>query len=172
VILLLNGAFGIGKTTVARELVRRIPDAILFDPEMIGLALQRTARAVGRTVDDFQDLRAWRQLTIVGLRIARLRWANIIVPMALSNPGYLEELRAGIARFEPRLRHVCLVAPIEVVHGRLTSRGADRKRNAWEFRRAAECCGVHGGERFATQIDAADRTPAEIAASVVGTIAP
>ena len=170
-ILLLNGAFGIGKTTVARELVRRIPDALLFDPELIGLALQRSARAVGRTVDDFQDLRAWRRLTIVSLRIARLRWTSIIVPMALSNPDYLAELRAGIAQFEPRLLHVCLVAPVAVVHARLAARGADRERDEWQFRRAAECCAVHGGEPFATQIDASHRTAAEIAAAIVDTIA-
>ena len=49
-ILLLNGAFGIGKTTVARVLVARMPNALLFDPEMIGLILQRGLRLFGRTV--------------------------------------------------------------------------------------------------------------------------
>jgi len=54
VILLLNGAFGIGKTTVARALVARLPRSVLFDPELIGMALQGTA-------GDFQDRKAWRR---------------------------------------------------------------------------------------------------------------
>ena len=67
--MFLNGAFGIGKTTVARALVKRLPRAVLFDPEPIGVLLQRFRR-----VDDFQDLRAWRRLTIFGIRIARMQW--------------------------------------------------------------------------------------------------
>jgi hypothetical protein len=47
VILLLNGAFGIGKTTVARVLVRRLPCAVLLDPELLGIALQRVTRVGG-----------------------------------------------------------------------------------------------------------------------------
>lgn len=153
-ILLLNGAFGIGKTTAARAFVARSPRTILFDPELIGIPLQRLTR-----VDDFQDLRAWRRLTILGLRIARLFRPNIIVPMTFTNPAYLEEIRAGLARFEPHVVHVCLVAPEEVVRERL--RG--RPRDAWVDGRVAECCAVHRGEEFAVQLETAGRTPEEIA---------
>ena len=30
----IDGAFGVGKTTVAEELVTMLPDAMLFDPEL------------------------------------------------------------------------------------------------------------------------------------------
>lgn len=153
-ILLLNGAFGIGKTTVARAFVARSRRTVLFDPELIGMALQRLWR-----VEDFQDLRAWRRLTILGLRVTRLFWPNVIVPMTFTNPAYLEEIRAGIARFEPHVVHVCLVAPEEVVRERL--RG--RPRDTWVDGRVSECCRVHRGEDFAMQIETANRTPDEIA---------
>ena len=160
-ILLLNGAFGIGKTTVARALVARLPRAVLFDPELIGIALQRTARLAGRRVDDFQDLKAWRRLTIAALRAARLFRPNIVVPMAFTNPSYLQEIRTGISRFEPRVLHFCLVAPVEVVHERLRRRG-DGPAAAWAYRRAAECCSVHAGDEFAEHV-AADCDPESIA---------
>ena len=150
-ILLLNGAFGIGKTTVARLLVARMERAMLFDPEWIGIALQRVTR-----VEDFQDLRLWRWLTIAGLRIARVFRRNVIVPMAISNPDYLDEIRNAL---KPRVVHVCLVAPVDEVHARLRQRG---DAGEWEFRRASECCTVHGGAEFAAQIDAR-RAPTEIA---------
>ena len=101
-ILLLNGAFGIGKTTVARLLVKRMPRAVLFNPELIGRALQFV-----RPVDDFQDLPSWRRMTIAGLRATRMVWPNVIVPMAFSNSEYLDEIRRGIERFEPDVAHVC-----------------------------------------------------------------
>ena len=157
-IVLLNGAFGIGKTTVARLLVNRMPRAVLFNPELIGSALQRTARLAGRAVYDFQDLPSWRRLTIAGLRATRAIRPNVIVPMAFSNIAYLDEIRRGLARFEPRVVHVCLVAPVEVVHARIRRRG---DTDDWPYRRASECCVAHQRDEFAVQVDAA-RDPASI----------
>jgi predicted kinase len=163
VILLLNGAFGIGKTTVARALVARLRRAVLFDPEMIGIPLQRITR-----VDDFQKLRLWRRLTIAGLRITRMLHPNVVVPMAFSNAAYLDEIRDGIRRFEPRVHHFCLTAPLEVVRGRLSSRRS--KDMTWQFRRAAECCAVHTEERFARQVRTDGRPVEEIAQEILGAI--
>lgn len=171
-ILLLNGAFGIGKTTVARLVVRRLRRALLFDPELMGMALQRGARLVGRSVDDFQDLRAWRRLTILGLRVARMFFPDVVVPMAFSNPDYLEEIRRGITGRDARVVHVCLVAPLDVVHERLRRRG---DHDAWSYRRAAECCIAHSREEFATHVNTAGRHPDDIAEDVLrvaGTIPP
>ena len=153
-ILIINGAFGIGKTTVAREVTRRTPRSVLVDPEIIGIALQRTARLVGRDVPDFQDLRLWRRLTVAALRIARALWPNVIVPMAFSNAEYLMEIRARLQRFEPVVVHVCLVAPVEVAHARLAARGADRVRQSWEYLRATECCAVHSRPEFSRHVHA------------------
>ncbi|MEE3922370.1 hypothetical protein V2I01_41005 [Micromonospora sp. BRA006-A] len=38
-IVWLNGAFGVGKTTTARLLTNALPDARLFDPEFLGSML-------------------------------------------------------------------------------------------------------------------------------------
>lgn len=166
-ILLLNGAFGVGKTTVARALVARLPGALLYDPEIIGIILQRSARLLGYRVEDFQDLRVWRKLTVIGLRLAR-RWsADIVVPMAFSNPVYLDEIRDGIRNFEPRVFHFCLIAPTQVVVERLKRRGADPEKQKWEYRRAEECCAAHVSDIFATHVNAVDRTPDELAEHLV-----
>jgi chloramphenicol 3-O-phosphotransferase len=165
-ILLLNGAFGIGKTTVARALVARMPNSVLFDPELIGITLQRSGRLLGRKVGDFQDLPSWRRLTIRGLRLTRFGRPNIIVPMAISERSYLAELREGMIRFESRIVHCCLMAPEAIVHARLEQRGADRIRDGWQFRRASECCRIHPDAAFAEHVDTANRTVDEIAAEL------
>jgi hypothetical protein len=58
VIIWLNGPFGIGKTTTAHACLRRLPQAVLFDPEPFGTALRHTVESV-ETVTDLQDLRGW-----------------------------------------------------------------------------------------------------------------
>lgn len=169
-ILLLNGAFGIGKSTVARALVPRLPRAVIFDPEWIGIVLQRLLRLFGRDVDDFQDLRLWRRLTVAGLRVTRMLYRNVVVPMAFSDAAYLDEIRAGILRFEPDLHHVCLVAPIDVVYERLRRRCLRPVDEAWQFRRAAECCAVHDQDRFAVQVRAEEGRVEEIVREIVAVV--
>ena len=172
-IVLLNGAFGIGKTAVAQALVARLPDSLLFDPEITGLLQQRTARLLGQHVEDFQDLPSWRRLTVLGVRIARMLRTNVIVPMAFSNASYLDEVRTGIARFDPSLFHFCLVAPADVVQERLRTRGADphTAAGAWQYRRASECCAVHGSDVFSQHVSAAAGGPEQIAQEVLAQLA-
>jgi chloramphenicol 3-O-phosphotransferase len=160
-ILLLNGAFGIGKTSVARRLRRLLPGSAILDPEWVGSAL----RLLSPRVDDYQDLEAWRRLTVAGIRAARALRRTVIVPMAFTNLDYLDEVREGARRSDPDVRHVCLVAPIESVIERL-SRRAGGEIPAWQLRRARECCAVHGGPAFADQVQAGARSPDEIAAEI------
>jgi hypothetical protein len=60
VIVSLNGPFGVGKTTVARLLVERMPGARIVDPERLGWVMRRT---LWRTVD-YQDVALWRRVTV------------------------------------------------------------------------------------------------------------
>lgn len=39
-IIMINGAFGVGKTTVATILLERIPNSMLIDPEEVGYMLR------------------------------------------------------------------------------------------------------------------------------------
>jgi hypothetical protein len=163
-VILINGAFGIGKTTVARLLSQRLPASLVFDPEPVGVLLQRSRRLLGVPVEDFQDLPAWRRLSVFGVRAWRRLRPNVIVPMAFSNLSYLQEIRDGIARFEPRVFHFCLVAPESVVTERLRRRrhGVSPRDLSWQLRRAAECCAVHMEATFAEQVPASDRTPEDL----------
>lgn len=169
-ILLLNGALGIGKSSVARLLTREVPGSAVYNPEFVGLVLQKISRLAGQPVSDFQDLKSWRTLTVAGIRFLSMRYRNVIVPMAFSNVQYLDEVRAGIRHFEPGVLHFCLVAPVEIVHERLRQRGALPGRNAWEFRRAAECCVAHAQGAFAIHIDAATTSADAIARDLSGLI--
>lgn len=61
-IVWLNGAFGVGKTSAAGELRDVLPQGRLHDPERLGWLLQRT---VGRwQPGDYQHLSSWRRGTV------------------------------------------------------------------------------------------------------------
>lgn len=164
--ILLNGAFGIGKTTVAKSLRRLLVDAVILDPERIGLVLQRLP---GYRRSDFQHLAAWRRLTVVwGRTVGRFR-PTVIIPMAFSEPAYLNEVRSGLGATGRPVLHFCLTAPLHVVRERLAARGEPLSDPhwAWVHRRAAECCQAHERPEFAVQVPTAGLSPEAIAAALV-----
>lgn len=147
--ILINGAFGIGKTTAANGLLSEVPGAVIFDPEDIGYVLRRLpAPLVGRwrQPSDYQDLALWRLLIGWAGRLAHLRAPVVIVPMAFTNLAYLEGFASTLERSAP-VRRVCLVAPLELVRARLLQRAQVEGRSAlsdFEITRSAECVGLHG----------------------------
>ena len=62
-IVLINGPFGIGKTSIALELVQFRPNATHFDPEPIGAFLRRLPGPIAAE-EDYQDLLLWRSLFV------------------------------------------------------------------------------------------------------------
>lgn len=168
-VIFINGSFGIGKTTVARLLVRQLAHGVLFDPEPIGVVLMGLTRT-WRRVDDFQDLRIWRYTAaqLIGA-LSRVRGA-VVVPIAFTNVSYLRELVSHARRRDGATFHFCLTAPLSVVRERLRARETPRGPSEWQLRRSAECCEVHGAPEFAEQIATEARSPHEIAQEILGRI--
>jgi hypothetical protein len=94
VIIWINGGFGAGKTTLAEELHRRLPDAVVYDPEDVGLMLWKWIRPNG----DFQHLPSWRELVVAtALSLRRHHAETLIVPMSLIRDAYRAEILGGLA---------------------------------------------------------------------------
>ncbi|MFF4791787.1 NUDIX domain-containing protein [Streptomyces sp. NPDC001276] len=115
-IVWINGAFGAGKTTTARELIELIPNSTLFDPEVIGGALtyllppKRLAE-----VGDYQDLPIWRRMVIdtAAAMLAELG-GTLVVPMTLLRQEHRDEIFGGLAARRIAVRHI-LLAPAETI---------------------------------------------------------
>ena len=140
-IVLVNGSFGIGKTTVARHLVSRTPSSTLFNPEFTGRALQIPLRIVRPSAGgalDSQNLRLWRLSTVRIASCLLRRYDVVYVPMALTDVGYLAEIREGLEARGCTVHHFCLVAPLETVLERIKARGerAGTRAGDWVIRRA------------------------------------
>jgi hypothetical protein len=90
VIVWVNGAFGSGKSTLVEELRPRWPEALVFDPEMIGYVLREIVEVPS---GDFQDLRQWRrQVANMAAGLVEEYQQPLLVPMTLVNAAYLDEI--------------------------------------------------------------------------------
>jgi hypothetical protein len=124
VILWINGPFGVGKTTVARQ----VANATVYNPEVLGGILQRTVGAF--RPGDFQDLAAWRSATVRG--IARRKGA-VVVPMTVLNPNYLTEMLHGLRDRGREVVHVTLHASRAELIGRIESDDIDPDARQWRL---------------------------------------
>lgn len=171
-IVMLNGSFGAGKTTVAQELLALLPGAMLFDPEIVGVAVRIITEGVRddpEETDDFQDIALWRSLTIETARQLRARYGRpLIVPMTLANRAYFDEIRDGFAALTPVLHHFCLVAPLATIQARLAARGA--RPGSWGQRKAAVCAPLLADDYFRVHIDTTELPPALVAARIAALV--
>lgn len=164
---MINGSFGVGKSTVARLLRRALPGSVIYDPEWVGFVLMRLP---GTRTDDFQHVALWRRSVVAGARLfRRLARSPVIIPMAFCDRPYFDEVTAGIGRFERDLRIFCLRASVETVRRRLAGRGTPTEGASaeWIARRIVECAEAHRDPRFGEPIDTEARSPSEIADEIV-----
>jgi predicted kinase len=152
VIIWINGGFGAGKTTLAEELHRRLPDAVVYDPEDVGLMLWKWVRPNG----DFQHLPSWRELAVAtALSLRRHHADTLIVPMSLIRDDYRAEILGGLADAGEEVLHVFLEADARVLRERLNARVTDPGNPEWD--QAAREFGMTGVDEM---VAAAARQPA------------
>ncbi|WP_406099217.1 NUDIX hydrolase [Streptomyces sp. NBC_01013] len=115
-IVWINGAFGAGKTSAARELIDLIPNSTFYDPEQTGTGLRSLLpQKKFAEVTDFQDLPIWRRL-VVDTAAALLAEVGgvLVVPMTLLRQEYRDEIFGGLASRRIAVRHV-LLSPEETI---------------------------------------------------------
>jgi hypothetical protein len=119
VICWINGSFGAGKTTLAEELRRRCPDALMFDPEEVGFML--LGMVAPASSGDFQDLPVWRLLVVETGRVLAQQYGQLVIaPMTVVDPGYAREIFGGLAAYGIPVRHFFLKVPAASLRERIT----------------------------------------------------
>lgn len=150
-ILMINGAFGVGKTTVATKLLEDLDSFMLFDPEEIGFMLRQVIpdeiKTFDERTDDFQDLKMWRSLTVaVAEQLQKTYGKNLIVPMTIFNKDYFQYIINGFKRIDEKTYHFCLTAKEETIHQRLLQRG--ETEGNWCFQQTEKCLVAFEGTSF------------------------
>jgi len=174
VIIWINGGFGAGKTTLAEELHRRLPDAIVYNPEDVGLMLWKWMRPN----DDFQHLPSWRELVVAtALSLRRHHAETLIVPMSLIRDAYRAEILGGLAAAGEEVRHIFLAADAAVLRERLNARMPEPGKEWDQFAREVGMTGLDEMAAAAarqpggTLLLRSDRlSPAELAGEVLASL--
>lgn len=161
VIVLLNGAFGAGKTTAARLVRARLAGAAIVDPETIGWALQHVALLRG----DYQERPSWRWATVAAVRVARSVRPIVIVPMTIWRAHTFDELAAGLSAVDLAFVPLRLIAGEAELRRRIEARGGPARE--WSLAHVDRCTRALASARYGHAIDTEALSPDEVADAIV-----
>lgn len=131
-IIWLNGAWGSGKTTTATELYKRLPGSMIYDPEEVGFFINKVLPKELHQ-SDFQDFKEWREINVQLLKkLANDFDGEIIVPMTLINPLYVEEIIGELSQSNVEIYHFILETTPQTLNQRLDKRFEGKKSWARE----------------------------------------
>ena len=171
-VIWLNGAFGVGKTTVARALAAGLPGALIVDPEDIGRMLRRIIPAAVST-SDFQQIPSWRRLTVAAIE-----------SLLRDHPGaarraddgrrsgvYFDETVGRLRQAGITVHHFTLAAGPKTIRRRLLWRVSVPWATWWAWRRVQRCTCALRSPLFATHVDTENRSVSDIVATVISELA-
>lgn len=130
-IIWINGSFGVGKTTIAKELNKRIRESIIYDPEDIGIFLEK----ILPKKEDFQDYELWRKFNYEILKYFNNNYKNVIVPMTITNVQYYNEIVGRLRQDNIKVESFILIAPKNTLIERLNKRGSTE----WAYKQIDRC---------------------------------
>jgi len=155
-IVMINGAFGVGKTTISNELLKVIENSMLYDPEEVGYMLRSVLpeeiKRLEAETGDFQDLQLWKELTVKVARLIISKYkVNLIVPMTIRKPEYFTYIFNGFNSIDINTYHFCLTASKETIYDRLRGRGEEEGN--WCFKQTDMCLKAYNDYNFEEYIE-------------------
>lgn len=150
-IVMINGAFGSGKTSVAYMLQSVLSNSLIYDPEELGFMLRKlipeSVRLANERTDDFQDMELWRILTVQTAHEIKKKYKmHLIIPMTIYKTENFEYITNGLREIDAELHHFCLLASEETIHKRLQKRGDPP--GGWSYQQAQKCTQALQNGRF------------------------
>ncbi len=168
-IILLNGTFGVGKSSTAEVLRSRLPNSMIFDPEMVGIMLRYVTegmRVKAEDTDDFQDITLWRPMTVTTAAYLQRQYGRaLIIPMTLTNPAYFEEICGGLREVDSDLYHFCLTASPKTIQSRLLERGDEE--GCWAWQRVESGSAALRSEQFRVHVDTEYQTIPQVVETIL-----
>ncbi|MDD6795311.1 MAG: AAA family ATPase [Clostridiaceae bacterium] len=146
-IIWINGAFGIGKSTIAETLNSKIKNSHIYDPEQVGYFLWNNFPDSLKRKGDFQDINIWRN---INYEIIKYMYHNyngtLIIPMTIVNKEYYNDIIGNLINDNIEIYHFILTANKSTIKTRLINRG--EISNSWPEQQIDRCL-----EAFATEIE-------------------
>jgi hypothetical protein len=167
VLVWINGPFGAGKTAAAYELRRRVDQSVVCEPESLGYGFHGMLPRELRT--DFQNFAAWRAGVHEVLDLVLRKWEGpVIVPMTMTDPGYLDQTVGRLREDGHDVRHFSLLADRSTVLRRLRNRafGLGLRHERWAVEKLDECLAQLRNEVFSEHLFTDDLSVAQVADAI------
>lgn len=166
-IVLINGPFGIGKSTTAELVTQLLHGSVLFDPETVGTYL---AHALGRDAlgEDYQDLPLWRHLFLdIALRLQKYWQPIVFIPMNLWRYDYFSEIVAGLGHTGIPVTCFRLTVGPETLRARILARPDAEGGHDWCLAHMESGLAAANDSRFGIAIDTDGRNPQHVADEII-----
>ncbi|WP_442598046.1 AAA family ATPase [Neobacillus sp. D3-1R] len=172
-IIMINGAFGVGKTTVSESLLKEIDNSMLYDPEEVGYMLRtiitKEVMKEAEQTGDFQDLELWKVFTVkVAESLLETYNKTLIVPMTIYKKENFEYILEGFKQIDPQTYHFCLLGHEETIYERLRKRGEEEGN--WCFQQTQKCVTAFKDPGFGEFIHTDEMNVEEIVKTILGTV--
>ena len=157
----INGAYGVGKSTVAECLKKKLNKAHIFDAEEVGNAIRDNYPEESKHSVIFEDYPLWRETNYkLLLDISSKYDGDIIVPMTLiREESYIDIIKKlqdnGIS-----VKYTFLDGDYQTIRDRIISRG--EKEDCWCMQNINTCLEIQNNENHAIHINSINQTPEQI----------
>ena len=161
----LNGAYGVGKTTVTEKLKELLHNAHVFDPELVGNGI-RDNYPDTLFRETFEEYPVWLEANYKILKDLNENYdGDIIIPMTLIREGSYENMIKRLIDDGVPVRYIYLDADFETLYSRMVETGRETP-DSWCVAHIPVCLKVQEEERRAYHVNTVGRTPEEIAQEI------
>ena len=161
----INGAYGVGKSTIALELKKKLKKAIIYDAEEIGNAIRANYPKSLYSVL-FDGYLLWRETNYKLLKDIQSKYnGDIIVPITLIKEESYEEIINKLKNDSIPLTHILLEADYETIHDCILNRGEEE--NCWCMKNINMCFNTFKKVTNAIRINTINKTPKEIVKEII-----
>ena len=136
-IIWINGAYGVGKSALAKEMNYEIKDSFIFDAEAVGNAI-RDNMPKAFWHDTFEDYPLWCEVCYKLLKHLDFVYKGIIlVPMTIIKINSYNEIIRRLLDDGIIVKHIILNASKDIIHNRIIERGEEE--DCWCMQHIDNC---------------------------------
>ena len=122
----INGAYGVGKSTLAEFLNAKNPKSFIFDAEAVGNAVRDNLPRELFKGYIFEEYDMWFTLIVKLLvEITSKYDGDIYIPMTLVYPDSFSKIKIPLENKKISIKHILLVSDYPTIHKRILNRGEE-----------------------------------------------
>lgn len=162
----INGSYGVGKTTIAEALVKKLKKAYIFDLEAVGNAVRDNHPQELIFSYIFEDYELWRKYNYELLKDISSKYdGDIVVPMTLVRKESYNDIIKKLKDDNIKVGYFFLDGDYQTIHDRILKRGESEE--AWCMKNVKMCIEAQNNDLNATHINTVNRTPEEIVKEII-----